>query len=62
MNQKKVYLTEYWKQKKTRITFKNFEVTIFPCNLSKSISKSPNNMQVLSRGAILFKHSIKKNT
>ena len=51
------------KQKKTKkevITSKKFEVTLFACDFSKLISRSPMNMQVLSIRAILFKHSIEK--
>ena len=39
------------------ITSKNFEVTLFACDFSKSILKSTINMKVLPRRANLFEHS-----
>ena len=45
----------YETKKQEVITTKYFEVTLFACVFSKSILKSPINMQVLSRGTILLK-------
>ena len=53
INQQHVYVAYYIKQEKYEvITSKNFDVRLLACNFSKLISRSPMDIQVLSRGAI----------